>query len=64
MRIYAMLRGILLTHQDILLKLERLEKRTDKHDEHFKIIFDYLRELLTPKSEPSKRIGFRRNEEG
>ena len=59
MRIYTKLRGMLLTHKDILLKLEKLERKAIKHDENFKIVFDYLRELLSPKPEPMRRIGFK-----
>jgi hypothetical protein len=59
MRIYTRIRGLLLTHKDILLKLEKLEKKANKHDENFKIVFDYLKELLSPKAAPMRRIGFK-----
>lgn len=59
MRIYTKLKGMLLTHKDILLKLEKLERKTSKHDENFKIVFDYLKELLNPPTEPMRKIGFR-----
>ena len=59
MRIYAKLRGMLLTHKDILLKLEKLERKTSKHDENFKIVFEYLKELLNPPAEPMRKIGFK-----
>jgi hypothetical protein len=63
MRIYTKLRSMLLTHKDILLKLEKLEMKTSKHDENFKIVFDYLKELLNPKTEPLRKIGFKRRGE-
>ena len=63
MRIYTKLRGMLTGHKDILLKLERLERRVSKHDESFKTVFDYLKELLNPRTEPLRKIGFRRNGE-
>jgi ORF6N domain len=59
MRIYTKLKGMLLTHKDILLKLEKLERKTSKHDVNFKIVFDYLKELLNPPSEPMRKIGFK-----
>jgi len=62
MRIYSRVRGMILDHKDILLKLERLEGKVSKHDENFKIVFDYLRELLNPKTEPVRRIGFKHKE--
>ena len=59
MRIYTKLRGMLLTHKDILLKLEKLETKASKHDENFKIVFDYLKELLNPPAAPMRKIGFK-----
>ena len=59
MRVYARLRGLLMNHKDILLKLDRLERKVSKHDDNFKIVFDYLKELLNPKAEPIRKIGFK-----
>jgi phage regulator Rha-like protein len=58
-RVFTKMRQLLMTHKDILLKLEKLEGKTDKHDENFKIVFDYLKELLNPPSEPMRKIGFK-----
>jgi hypothetical protein len=63
MRIYARLREMLMTNKDILLKLEKLERRLINHDQDIKIVFEYLRELLNPRSEPMRKIGFKRKEE-
>jgi len=60
MRIYTRLKGMLMDHKDILLKLEKLERNVSKHDENFRTVFIYLKELLNPKTEPMRRIGFRR----
>jgi len=46
-----------------LLKLEKLEGKVSKHDENFKVVFDYLRELLNPKTEPMRKIGFKLSKE-
>jgi len=61
--IFVKLREVLLTHKDILLKLEQLEKRAFRQDGDIKLIFKYLRELLNPKTRPLRKIGFRRKEE-
>ena len=63
MRIYTKLKEMLMDHKDILLKLEKLEKKVSKHDENFKVVFTYLKELLNPKKEPLRKIGFKRKEE-
>lgn len=62
-RIFTKLRGIVLTNKDILLKLERIEKKVGQHDDDIKLIFDYLKELLSPKTVSPRKIGFKRKEE-
>jgi hypothetical protein len=63
MRIYSKLKGMIMDHKDILLKLEKLEGKVSKHEENFKVVFDYLRELLNPKTEPMQKIGFKHKKE-
>lgn len=62
-RIFTKLREMVLTHKDILLKLEQIERRVGQHDDDIKLIFDYLKELLNPKTEPMRKIGFRHKKE-
>jgi len=59
-RIFTQMREMLLTHKDILLKLEQLERKMTGHDEDIQLIFTYLKQLLNPPLEPRPRIGFRR----
>jgi ORF6N domain len=62
-RIFTKLREMIITHKDILLKLEQLEKKVTGHDENIQMIFKALKQLLNPPQEPRRRIGFRRNNE-
>lgn len=62
-RIFTKLREMVLTHKDILLKIEQIEKKMVQHDDDIKLIFDYLKELLNPKTEPMRRIGFKHKNE-
>ena len=62
-RIFTKMREVLLTHKDILLKLEKMEKQIDNHDEQITLIFTYLKSLLTPQQPQRRRIGFRRKDE-
>ena len=65
MRIYTKMREILMTNQEILLKLEKLERKVDGHGEDIQLIFKYLKQLLTPPEQTNRRrIGFRRLDEG
>ena len=62
-RIFTQLREMLLTHKDILLKLEQLEKQVVQNSEDIQMIFAALKELLNSPQEPRPRIGFRRKDE-
>src|SRR5258706_15809958 len=63
MRIYTKMREMMMTSQEILLKLEQLEKKVTGHDEDIQVIFTALKELLNPPRQPRPRIGFRRPDE-
>jgi len=57
--VFVKLREMLLTHKDILLKLEVLEKQVVKNSEEIQAIFSALKQLLHPPREARKRIGFK-----
>ena len=44
-RIFTKMREMLLTHKDLLLKLEAIEKEVSSHDEKIALIFEYLQKL-------------------
>jgi hypothetical protein len=58
MRAFVRLRQLLASHADLVRKLETLEK---KYDSQFKIVFEAIRQLMTPPQPQSKKgkIGFR-----
>jgi hypothetical protein len=58
-RMFTKLREILFTNKDILLKLEKLEQQVTEHNEDIKVIFKYLKGLLTPESSERTPIGFK-----
>jgi phage regulator Rha-like protein len=62
-RVFSKMREMLLSHKDILTKLEQFEKRVVKNSEDIQLIFDALKQLLSPPQEPRKRIGFKRRNE-
>ena len=61
MRVYIKMKELLVMHKDILLKLEKLENRTDKHDADIKLIFDYIKKLIEHPKEKTQRIGFKKD---
>ena len=59
MRTFTKLRELLATNELIRQKIEELERKYEKHDKQFKIVFETIRELLeTPKPKSKKPIGF------
>ena len=58
-RVFTKMRELLLTHKDILLQLEKIERKLTGHDEDIQLIFQYLKQLLNPPQQPRRRIGFK-----
>ena len=61
-RVFNRMREVLLTHRELLQKLEQLEGRLTGHDEEIQAIFDHLTELVSPAEQSRKPIGFKREE--
>jgi len=47
-------------NKDILTKLEKLEKSSDKHDKEIRLIFDTIKQLIAQPIERTQRIGFKK----
>jgi phage regulator Rha-like protein len=62
-RIFTKMRELLLTHKDILLKLEKMEKEIKKNKEDVSLIFEALKQLLNPQQPKRTMIGFNRRDE-
>ncbi len=54
------MKELLLMHKDVLVKLEQLERKTDKHDEQIDLIFDHIKTLVAEPNERTERIGFKK----
>jgi hypothetical protein len=57
MRAFVRLRRLLQTNAELARKLDALEA---KYDEQFRVVFDAIRELMTPPESPARPIGFGR----
>ena len=55
MRAFVQLRALLATHADLARKLEDLER---KYDAQFRVVFDAIRQLMTPPNASPRKIGF------
>lgn len=61
MRIYTRIREMLLTHKDMLLRVEYMEKHLMKHDQKIELLFTYLNKFIEKEEKPRTEIGFRRS---
>lgn len=59
MRAFVRLRGMMSSHKELLRKLEEMEMN---YDEQFRVVFEAIRQLMTPADPPRKRIGFEAKE--
>jgi predicted RNA-binding protein len=59
MRAFVRLRQILGAHKELEGKLEEMEI---KYDEQFRVVFEAIRQLMTPPEPPRKKIGFEAKE--
>ena len=55
MRAFVRLRRMLASNAELSRKLDALER---KYDSQFKVVFDAIRQLMTPESKPRSPIGF------
>lgn len=56
-RAFVRLREMIASHKALAKRLDELESR---YDRQFKVVFDAIRELMTPSIAPRHRIGFQR----
>lgn len=62
-RIFTRLKEMILSHKEILVKLEQLEKKVTANSTDIQTIFAVLKKLLTRPVREQRRIGFRRKDE-
>ncbi|PCJ28081.1 MAG: DNA-binding protein [Flavobacteriales bacterium] len=60
MRVYTKIKEMLLTHKDLLLKMEEMEQKVIGQDEKIQTIFNYLKQFITDQETPREKIGFKK----
>jgi hypothetical protein len=58
-RVYTRMKEMLLTHKDLLLKLEQMEKQVIQNSDEIQTIFTALKQLLNPSDELRNPIGYK-----
>jgi hypothetical protein len=56
MRTFVKIREMLASQKDLVHRLDELEQ---KYDKHFQVVFDAIRQLMTPSEKSKRSIGFR-----
>ncbi len=57
--VFVKMREMVLAHQNILLKLEKLEKQQTAQDVNIKQLYQYIKLLMYEKQKPRPQIGFK-----
>lgn len=60
MRVFVKLREMIASNKELSKRLDELEK---KYDSQFRVVFDAIRQLMTPPEPKRKRIGFLQEKE-
>ena len=58
-RVFTRLKEMVLTHKDILLKLEQMESQVFKNSKEIQVIFSALKQLLNPPQLSRRKVGFK-----
>ncbi len=56
MRAFVKLRELISTHIELTRKIDAMER---KYDVKFKVVFDAIRQIMSPPDKPQRRIGFK-----
>ena len=56
---FVSLNTMLLTHKDLLLEMEEIQRKVTGQDEKIEIIFNYLKQFLKGREKPRTKIGFK-----
>ena len=67
MRVYTKIKGMLLTHKDLLLKVQEIEQKVSSNDNEIMLIFEYIKQFEEVKQqqlEQSERnqIGYKKDQ--
>lgn len=62
-RVFVKLREMILTHNDLLVKMSAIEKKVAGQDKTIKHMFEYLTKYVKDQGTPRKQIGYKRTDE-
>lgn len=62
-RIFTKMREMVLTHKDLLIKMNELEAKVANQDKSIKQVFVYLKQLIKEQGDPKEPIGFKQKKQ-
>ncbi len=67
-RVFVQMKKMIMTHKDILLKVEKIEQKMEGQGHEIKVLFEYIKRLIEDKEENEaqqsrKRIGYKKDDE-
>jgi hypothetical protein len=60
-RVFTKIREVLKNHSDLLLRMEKLERNTSKHDMQISQVFDLIKQLVKQEEAPRTQIGYKKD---
>lgn len=64
MRAFVQMRELAASNRELARRLDALEKKFAGHDRQFVVVFDAIREMVTPVEKKGRKIGFGQGDEG
>lgn len=58
MRAFVQMRELAVSNRELARKLDELEKKHAEHDKQFVMVFDAIRQMMTPAERKGRKIGF------
>ena len=59
-RVFTKLREMLFNNKDLLLRMEKIERKLSSQNKNIELVFRYLDELIEKKEKPITKIGFKK----
>ena len=60
-RVFTKLREMLFNNKDLLLRMEKIERKLSSQNKNIELVFQYLDELIEKKEKPITKIGCRKS---
>ena len=60
-RVFTKLREMLFNNKDLLLRMEKIERKLSSQNKNIKLVFQYLDELIEKKEKPITKIGYKKS---